>query len=133
MGEGEVMSTHRNTWKSSERRIARMFGAERNVGSGSMGRKDKTSSDSTHPTLYIECKLREKHSAVSLYDDTAKKAKKEKKIPVVTLSEKKRPGFWVLVHIDHLPLVTAELAKARHEERQRELDGQANFLEGGNS
>jgi hypothetical protein len=122
------MSTHRNTWKASERRIARMFGAERNIGSGSMGRKDKTSSDSTHDTLYIECKLREKHSAVSLYDDTAKKAKKEKKIPVVTLSEKKRPGFWVLVHIDHLPLVTAELAKARHAEQRRELDGQANFL-----
>jgi len=123
------MSTHRNTWKSSERRIARMFGAERNVGSGSMGRDDKSSSDSTHPTLYIECKLREKHSAVSLHDDTARKAKKEKKIPVVTLSEKKRPGFWVLVHIDHLPLVTAELAKARHAERQREAEESANQSE----
>ena len=124
------MSTHRNTWKSAERRIARKFGAERNVGSGSMGRKDKSSSDSTHDTLYIENKLRVKHSAVSLYDDTARKAKKEKKIPMVTLSEKGRPGFWVLVHIDHLPLVTAELAKARLEERAKDKPGQTNFLEG---
>lgn len=101
--------TSRRAWQKVEGRIAARFGAKRSVGSGSMGRDDFSESDSTHPNLFIECKMREKHSAVSLYDDTAKKAKKEKKTPVVALAEKNRPGFWVLVHIDNLKAVADEL------------------------
>lgn len=127
------MSTHRRTWQKGEQRVAAAFESKRNIGSGSMGRSDKTASDSTHPVLFIECKHRERHSAVSLWRDTAKKAKKEDKIPVIALLEKGKPGFWIMAHIDHLPLVTAELAKARLEERAKELEGQANFLEGEDS
>lgn len=124
------MSTSRRTWQIAEGRVAAAFDAKRNIGSGSMGRSDKTASDSTHPVLFIECKHREKHSAVSLWRDTAKKAKKEDKIPVIALLEKGKPGFWIMAHIDHLPLVTAELAKARLEEQKKDKPGQTNFLEG---
>ena len=35
---------------------------------------------------------------VTLWDNTAKLAKIEGKIPVIALCEKNRPGFWVMVH-----------------------------------
>jgi hypothetical protein len=105
--------TTRRAWQMVEGRIAARFGAKRSVCSGSMGRDDLSESDSTHPNLFIECKMREKHSAVSLYDDTAKKAKKEKKTPVVALAEKGRPGFWILVHVDHLRSVADELVEPK--------------------
>lgn len=129
-------STHRRTWQKSEGRIAAQFGAKRNVGSGSMGRKDKTSSDSTHDRLYIECKLAARFAVVTLWDDAAKKAKKEKKTPVVCQAVKNRPGFWVTCHIDDLLTVAEEHAKElqaeieRDEERRSLLPGQSTFLEG---
>lgn len=101
------------TWKAAERRIAASFGALRQIGSGSLGRDDRSSSDSTHEVLYIEAKYRKRHTAIALHDDTAKKAKKEKKIPVVVLAEKNRPGVWLLIKQDNLPAVAAEYAKAR--------------------
>ena len=52
--------------------------------------------------LFIECKLRAKHTAISLWDDTAKLAKEEGKTPVIALCEKNRPGFWVMVHSSDL-------------------------------
>ena len=52
--------------------------------------------------LFIECKLRAKHTAVSLWDDTAKLARDEGKVPVIALCEKNRPGFWIMVHSDDL-------------------------------
>ena len=123
------MTTHRRTWQKSEGRIAAKFGAKRNVGSGSMGRDDKTSSDSTHDTLYIECKLAKKFAVVTLWDDAAKKAKKEGKTPVVCQSVKCRPGFWVTCHIDDLPTVAAEYAAARYEQIRQDLPGQTSFVE----
>ena len=52
------MSTHRSTWKRRERDAARLFGARRQVLSGSSGREDVTGSDTTHERLFIETKLR---------------------------------------------------------------------------
>lgn len=125
------MSTHRKTWKKREHKTAKAFGAKRNIGSGSMGRDDKTSSDSTHPTLYIECKLRVKHSAVSLWDDTAKKARKEKKVPVVSLAEKGRHGSWLLIRESDLLEVAEEYRKAQEAAKAaiEPLPGQMSFLE----
>ena len=91
------------TWKAVERRIARFFGAERNPLSGSNGKHSE--SDSLHHTLFIESKHRVKHSAVTLWRDTAEKAKRENKIPVVCLAEKNKKGFWVVVHSDDLTAV----------------------------
>ncbi len=93
--------THKNTWKQRERQIASYFGTKRVPLSGSNSGHD-TSSDSMHPTLYIEDKLRAKFAAVTLWDDTATKAKAEGKTPVVCLAEKGRPGFWVMVHSNDL-------------------------------
>lgn len=87
-------------WKQFERRVASYFGAERNALSG--GNSKITRSDTLHPTLFIECKQRAKHSAVTLWDETKVLAKAEGKTPVVCLAEKNRPGFWILVHSDDL-------------------------------
>lgn len=92
-------------WKACERRVASFFGTVRNSLSG--GNSKMSRSDSLHQSLFIECKQRQKHSVVSLWDDTAKLAKLENKTPVVILSEKNRPGFWVMCHSDDLINVCA--------------------------
>ena len=85
-------------WKRREREVARFFNGERNALSG--GNSKVTRADVIHKNLFIECKLRAKHSVVSLWDETAKIAKTEEKTPVVVLCEKNRPGFWIMVHSD---------------------------------
>lgn len=94
-------------WKKRERDGAKAFGAKRTIGSGSLGREDRTCSDSTHETLFIETKLRANHAAVSLWDKTAKLAKKEKKTPVILLAEKNRPGLWILARLEDIPEIAA--------------------------
>ena len=87
-------------WKNRERLVAKFFGGVRNALSGINSKV--THSDVVHDSLFIECKLRAKHTAVSLWDDTAKLAKDEGKTPVIALCEKNRPGFWIMVHSDDL-------------------------------
>ena len=87
--------THKSTWKKAEGRIAEYFGTTRTPLSG--GNSKVTRSDTLHNDLFIEVKLRAKHTAVSLWDETKWLADKEDKIPVVCLCEKGRAGFWVLV------------------------------------
>lgn len=100
------------TWKQRERKAALAIGAKRNVGSGSMGRADKSRSDSTHGMIFLECKHRKKHSAVTLWDDTKAKAAKEGKTPIVSLTEHKRPGCWYVVRDCDVPLLAEILAEA---------------------
>ena len=90
------MSTHRSTWKSSERRIASFFGTQRTSLSG--GNSKITRSDTMHKGLFIEAKLREKHAVVSLWRETKLLADKEKKTPVIALNEKGKEGFWIMCH-----------------------------------
>ena len=87
-------------WKNRERLVSRFFGGVRNALSGINSKI--THSDVIHDNLFIECKLRAKHTVVSLWDETAKLAKLEGKIPVIALCEKNRPGFWVMVHSSDL-------------------------------
>ena len=87
-------------WKNRERLVAKFFGGMRNALSGINSKV--THSDVIHDNLFIECKLRAKHTAISLWDDTAKLAKEEGKTPVIALCEKNRPGFWVMVHSSDL-------------------------------
>ena len=87
-------------WKQRERDVAHFFGGERTPLSGGNGKI--TRSDVIHDTLYIECKLRKKHTAVTLWDETKERARSEGKTPVVCLCEKNRPGYWILVHKDDL-------------------------------
>lgn len=84
-------------WKAFERRVALYFGGKRCPVLG-----DDTKADVSHGSLYIECKQRKKHSVVTLWDSVRQRAKREDKTPVVCLSEKGRPGFWIMVHSDDL-------------------------------
>ncbi len=106
------MSTHRSTWKRRERNAARLFGAERQPGSGSGGRRDQTRSDSTHETLYIEAKLRASSAVRSLWEKTAAAAKLEGKTPLLMLYAKGKPGGLIVCHETHLASVAAELRTA---------------------
>lgn len=103
--------THRSTWKRRERDIASYWGTRRTPMSG--GTSGHTRSDTLHPSLYVEAKLRASHSVVSLWDDTARRAAAENKTPVVTLCVKDRPGFWVLVHSRDLTRVADEHRRAQ--------------------
>ena len=109
-------TTHRRTWQKAEGRAAALFGARRAVLSGSSGRDDASRSDSTHPTLFIETKLRETHAARTLWDGTKALARKEGKTPVLMLADKGRPGFLVCVHSDDLVEVFEAWQAAREEE-----------------
>ena len=50
--------THKETWKLFERNVARDFGTTRTPLSGMV--KTITNSDTLHPKIYVECKLRAK-------------------------------------------------------------------------
>ena len=91
-------------WKKRERDVAGFFEGKRTALSGGNGKI--TRADVMHDKLFIECKLRAKHTVVSLWDDTAKLAKEEEKTPVIALCEKNRPGFWVMVHSSDLYKLT---------------------------
>ena len=91
-------------WKKRERDVAGFFDGQRTALSGGNG--NITRADVMHDKLFIECKLRAKHTVVSLWDDTAKLAKEEEKTPVIALCEKNRPGFWVMVHSSDLYKLT---------------------------
>ena len=72
------MATSKRTWQRFEAAVAAIFGTKRVPLSGSNSGHN-THSDSMHPDIYIECKLRESFSIWRLFDDTSKKAKKEGK------------------------------------------------------
>lgn len=106
------MSTHRSSWKRRERQAARLFGSERQPGSGSGGRADQTRSDSTHDQLFIETKLRASSSVRTLWEATAALAKREGKTPVLMLYAKGKTGGLIVVREMHLAAVAAELKTA---------------------
>ena len=96
--------TARRTWKKRESNVADFFQGTRTPLSG--GNSKITRSDVIHDELFIECKLKKKHSVISLWDRTKELAKKEGKIPVIALCEKERPGFWIMVHSSDLDKLT---------------------------
>jgi hypothetical protein len=104
--------TARRTWQQAEGRAAALFGVRRQVGSGSAGRDDVTTSDSTHPTLFIESKLRGRHTTRTLHDETKRLATKEGKIPVLALFDKNRPGFLLGIYSEDFMPVAAEFVAA---------------------
>jgi len=101
-------------WKARERQVARYFGANgRTPLSG--GNSGGTRADIRHDFIFVEHKHRVRHAAISLWDKVKKLARKEGKIPVVTLSVKGRPGFWVMVHSDDLTAVANQRERARQQ------------------
>ncbi len=112
------MSTHRNTWKRRERDAAGLFGVLRQRLSGSAGRPDETTSDSTHPRLYIETKLRASSSVRTLWEEAREASRREGKTPVLMLYTKGKPGALVVVHQYDLETVAAELTVAPEQPRE---------------
>lgn len=96
--------TSKSTWKSFERQVANFFGTKRVPLSGSNSGHG-TNSDSLHPKLYIECKVRSKISLWQLFVDTEKKAKVEDKVPVVAIKQKGEKGYLLVLRPDDLEKV----------------------------
>jgi hypothetical protein len=86
--------TSRSAWKRREREAAGLFGTARTPLSGGNGRI--TRSDSLHPDLFVETKLREHHAVYSLFREVEKLAAVEHKTAVVVLAEKHKPGLLIV-------------------------------------
>lgn len=70
-------------WKAFERRIADNLGTVRTPLSGGSSRH--TTSDTLHPSLYVECKQRRASSIHTLFRDVRTEAAKENKNPVLAV------------------------------------------------
>ena len=97
--------TSKSTWKGFERIVAAFFGTKRVPLSGSNSGHG-TNSDSLHPKVYIECKVREKFALWSLFKDTESKAKVEKKVPVVAIKQKGEQGYLLVLRPQDLEKLT---------------------------
>lgn len=93
--------TSKSAWKSFERVVATYFGTRRVPLSGSNSGHG-TNSDSLHPKLYIECKVRSKIALWKLFTDTEKKAKVEDKVPVVAIKQKGERGYLLVMRPEDL-------------------------------
>lgn len=93
--------TSKSCWKSFERDVAKYFGTKRVPLSGSNSGHN-TNSDSLHPSIYIECKVRSKISLWQLFIDTESKSKVEKKIPVVAIKQKGGKGYLLIIRPEDL-------------------------------
>jgi len=98
--------TSRATWKARERILAHLFGTERTPLSGGASRH--TRSDSLHPRLYLEAKLRSQMAIFREFAGVAEKARKEGKIPVLGLAHKGHRGFLIVCRDDDLQAIAEE-------------------------
>lgn len=96
--------TSKSAWKGFERLVAENFGTKRVPLSGSNSGHG-TNSDTLHPKLYIECKVRAKISLWQLFKDTEGKAKVENKIPVVAIKQKGEKGYLLVIRPEDLEKV----------------------------
>ena len=100
--------TSKSAWKGFERDVAAFFGTKRVPLSGSNSGHG-TNSDSLHPRLYIECKLRGKMAIWQLFADTEKKAKDEGKIPVVAIKQKGQRGYLLVIRPEDIEKISKEI------------------------
>lgn len=94
-------ATSKSCWKTFERIVANYFGTRRVPLSGSNSGHG-TNSDSLHPKLYIECKVRNKIALWQLFVDTEKKAKVEDKVPIVAVKQKGEKGYLLVMRPEDL-------------------------------
>ena len=96
-------------WKVQERRVAKIFGAKRTPLSGIHSRH--TSSDSIHNKLYIECKYRKRIAILDIFPEIAKKARKERKIPILAIKSKTLKDDYFLIRAKDLLKIAKEVVK----------------------
>lgn len=95
-------------WKREEREVARMLGSTRTPLSGSRS-GHLTSSDTLHPTYYIETKLYARAAVITLFETVRAKARKEGKAPVLVMRMKGKKHRMAVVDFDFLcKLLTTE-------------------------
>lgn len=87
-------------WKDFEREVANDFGTERTPLSG--GNSKHTRADTLHSMLFIECKKRKNHALHKLFNETAKLAKREGKLPVVATRETGKRGYLLTMRPEDL-------------------------------
>jgi len=92
-------------WKENEGWVAEFFRTRRYPLSGS--ESGVTASDTRHPRLFIEQRRRKHHAVVRWWDQVSELARREGKVPVVTLTEYGRPRFWILVRSEDLAAVAS--------------------------
>ena len=100
-------TTSKGTWKQFERDVAAFFGTKRTPLSG--GNSGITRSDTRSDHFFIEAKLRAKFQLYTLFKETKVLAKKENKIPIVTIREKGKQGFLILLSPDDIHEVSGIL------------------------
>lgn len=88
---------NKSNWKQLERDAAKVFGGKR-----APIHNNVTRADVLHDILYIECKKRKRFWIWGLFEDTKKKALKEKKIPVVAIKQKSKKGFLIICRPEDL-------------------------------
>ena len=98
---------NRNTWKSGERRIAKLFGVKRTPLSG--GNSRHTRSDSLHEKLFIEVKHSKKYPKEVLVNKTFKEAKNEAKIPLLVFLKLNSPEPLVLCKLKDLKEISERM------------------------
>ena len=105
------------TWKQRERQVGIYWGLpsahSRTPLSG--GNSGITRSDTLHPVIFAEHKHRKRNAWVSLWDKVKSLAANEDKIPVLTMSVKGRPGFWIMCHSSDLIELANQRIVARRE------------------
>ncbi len=89
-------------WKAREREAAAFFGTRRTPLSGGNSGHG-TRSDTLHPDIFVEVKVRKRSAIYSLYLATKALAKKENKVPILVIAQKNHPGFLIVVHSNDFP------------------------------
>jgi len=120
--------THRSTWKAAERKVASFFDAVRISLSGSNNQQAATSSDTDSEFFYIEVKYRQKFSVLTLFYDVIQKAKKEKKLPLLALVEKGKPGFFLVLRQKDLGVLVKKVLELRLARVSSVISDQGSFL-----
>jgi hypothetical protein len=104
--------TTRGTWKKRERQVMKFFGSTRKPVSGRQ--RDKDGDDGEHFALHVQQKHRQTHAVLNTWRAAKSVCDKSGKIPVVTLSEHNREGFWILCHSSDLKQI-ANFAESPYE------------------
>ena len=86
-----------HAWKARERQVATFFKSRGRTPLSGINSKH-TSADILDEQFYVEVKLRQKHTAMTLLHEVMGEGKKWTSIPVVALCEGHKSGFGVLVH-----------------------------------
>ena len=106
--------THSSTWKNLEKKVAGIFGGDRQFNTGTHNAEDVK-----HPLFIIECKLRAKLGFKVWYEQAKKHVKKTGKIPLLVCKQKGFHGEYVIIKLEHyIELMENENVEFKGEETE---------------